>query len=147
MFSLYKKDNTVAITFSSLWDHASQAIDIVRQFLGTYNLADRERSDIVLVSRELIINALVHGNRLSLDKIVALEVERNENCHFNITVEDDGTGFNTSSVGALYSTREPGRTAHGYEIITSIAREVTFNDAGNRVMVCIHSQPDNRAVS
>jgi anti-sigma regulatory factor (Ser/Thr protein kinase) len=99
--------------------------------------SDRECSDLLLVLRELLMNAIVHGNGCSEEHRVKAAVHSLGNERFSIVVEDEGNGFDYHNL-LMETERDQGNISRcGYVLVKSLSQEIRFNDNGNRVSVVI----------
>jgi anti-anti-sigma factor len=106
-----------------------------------------------LVLRELLNNAVRHGNHENMDKSVKCVVRVTDDFIF-LEVADEGEGFdwhkrfpplevnfvNTDENGELFTS------SYGMRILATYTSEVIFNDKGNRVCVRIDKHPKGDAV-
>ena len=94
-------------------------------------------STISVVLRELLANAVAHGNHNAPDLKVDLHIEYDGEGAFRITVEDEGEGFDYSCLDTRIP--EDPRNIHnrGYMLIRNMCRSVEFNERGNRVTVLL----------
>jgi anti-sigma regulatory factor (Ser/Thr protein kinase) len=92
---------------------------------------------ISVVLRELLANAIMHGNQNVASKIVKCRVEKTEERTFRITVEDEGEGFDFASLDTSLPEDPRNVRKRGYILIRSICTSLEFNGPGNRVTVLI----------
>lgn len=91
--------------------------------------------DVALVSRELLCNAIRHGNQNRQDKSVLLKVRRLNQRQVELEVEDEGTGFDHTHLN-LDLPEDPRWLHHrGLAVVNTLAKGLRFNDTGNRVTV------------
>jgi serine/threonine-protein kinase RsbW len=92
-----------------------------------------------VVLRELLTNAVVHGNRLIPDRTVFCAVYRLSPESYEILVRDQGNGFDFLQV----NTSLPGNPQHlqkrGYVLINALTELLTFNEKGNEVSVIFNA--------
>ena len=102
----------------------------VKGFLADRQL-DRMGFELVLLIREALINAVVHGARLDPAKRIRFVLTQ-EGDTVVVTVEDPGPGFDWRQVvdGAVDPSREHGR---GLLIFKRYATDFAYNDRGNRL--------------
>jgi len=92
---------------------------------------------IVIVLRELLFNAIVHGNRNTQSQVVLCTIERAQGGPFRITVEDEGEGFDFASLDMSFPDDPRTTRRRGYILIRKICQSIEFNGAGNRVTVLV----------
>ena len=107
----------------------------LKEILDALNLSDSEEHNLLVATSEAINNAISHGNKNDPSKNVTLEI----NCtgvEVAITVEDEGGGFNPSTVPdplAPENLLKP--SGRGIHIMKSLMDKVdfTFTRHGTRI--------------
>ncbi|MCD6272661.1 MAG: ATP-binding protein [Deltaproteobacteria bacterium] len=122
--------NSIKFSFPAALDNIDDAVAKMERFLLQKKLEEFS-FEVILVSREALINAAVHGSELNPDKTVKLEL-RVEPDGLVIAVEDQGPGFDWQ--GRLKKER-PGRdvSGRGLYIMKTYCDEILYNEAGNRL--------------
>lgn len=121
----------IVLKFASDITFIDYAIDLIRT-LATYQ-GMGEPSRVLLVSNELLRNAVVHGNRNDTEKLVSYRLELLDDGRCRVEVEDRGEGFDAGrAAGPLRCARPHG---HGFGAIGELSEAVEFNAKGNRVTV------------
>ena len=93
----------------------------------------REDSGLVLVFRELVNNAVEHGNKKVSDLPVDVELLRLAPGRFRLSVEDRGAGFDFRSLD-LSLPEDPTQVRNrGLALANSFADELMFHQPGNKV--------------
>jgi serine/threonine-protein kinase RsbW len=102
----------------------------IRHALGSHGLA-HQCFAVELLAREALANAVLHGNRQAVDKVVELRFSVGRKW-IRLEVTDQGPGFR--------SRRELGRkrdnaacSGRGLELYSLYAERVQFNRRGNRI--------------
>jgi serine/threonine-protein kinase RsbW len=86
--------------------------------------------NIMLAIEEAVKNAIIHGNKLDINKKVTLTFERTKG-GLIFTIEDQGEGFNPREIpNPLDSDDSKG---NGLFLMRSLADIVTYNTIGNQV--------------
>lgn len=106
------------------------AVELARTLLRYQG--QRDPTEILLVLRELLKNAVVHGNRNLSELTVSVAISRREVGQYCVEVEDQGAGFDARRV-----FEDPPPTGRGFSILRSTATEVRTSDRGNRVTVIL----------
>ncbi len=117
------------ICFSSTLENIDRAIEETKKFIGSAGM-ERHEFGLILVVREGLLNAVVHGNSSRCEKTVRYRLS-SESRFFEIEIEDEGEGFDWRSCGLL---EIPGITCvcgRGMAIMKSYSRDVRFNEKGN----------------
>ncbi len=107
------------------------------------HLSDDDQFDVKVILSELLQNAIRHGNDMDQAKMIALDVTLDDQDTLEISVQDEGLGFDiervlsqkrVKSVEAedVFALDEFGR---GLLIIESLCDTVCRNDRGNRITI------------
>jgi serine/threonine-protein kinase RsbW len=88
---------TTDLKFPSRIEAVAEAAAAVSDFMKSLGLSEDVAFGVDMAVREAITNAVVHGNKLDAAKVVELRL-RNTPEAFEITVHDQGTGFNPNDV-------------------------------------------------
>ena len=75
----------------------SQVEPFVEQLVNRYNLDPEKKCDILISLTEAVTNAIVHGNCEAEEKMVKVNMKREENC-LAVRVSDEGEGFDFQSL-------------------------------------------------
>jgi serine/threonine-protein kinase RsbW len=88
---------TTELTLRSRIEAVGEAAAAVSEFMNRLKIGDDVAFGIDMAVREAVTNAVVHGNKLDNGKVVELKL-RNTPAVFEITVHDQGSGFNPNNV-------------------------------------------------
>jgi serine/threonine-protein kinase RsbW len=88
---------SVDTVLESTLESVDGAERLVLDVAETIGFPEEELHKIGMAVRELVVNAVVHGNRYSSHKRVHLQVFRAPD-HLAVTVGDEGNGFEMSSL-------------------------------------------------
>jgi len=95
------KASTVESELSSTLESTVESVDAaeesVRRFAQDAGFADEDVYFMGLAAREILVNAVVHGNRFDPNKKVTLQLSL-EAGRFTIDVLDEGAGFECGAV-------------------------------------------------
>jgi len=111
------------------------AVRQAESFARDYGVKDDSRISVVL--RELLSNAIVHGNKNVPSRVVTCRIEYPWAGQFRITVEDEGQGFDFSCVNTSLPEDPRSVRNRGYVLVRNICSSIEFNDRGNRVTVLV----------
>ena len=134
MFNSAETTEGLNASFSADLINVDEADRVAREFLKPLNL--KSTFDILLVMRELLNNAVIHGCNRDNSKTVRFWLALDQHS-LAIEVEDEGKGFDWQAV----MNREPevhwdhGR---GIPIIKHYCSDIWFNEKGNRLKVKIN---------
>ena len=90
-----EKGKVFSFKISSDMDHVDFIIRKFKQFI--HDLKIEASSNLKLVIRELLINAIEHGNRHDFSKCVTGTITSGDDLLFTVTVRDEGKGFDHES--------------------------------------------------
>ena len=88
---------TTDLKFPSRIEAVAEAAAAVSDFMKNLGISEDVAFGVDMAVREAITNAVIHGNKLDAAKVVELRL-RNTPEAFEITVHDQGTGFNPNDV-------------------------------------------------
>ncbi len=89
------KNNT--ITIPSLEDYLPDVDNFVEDILEKYGLNKSVIADIAISVTEVVVNAIIHGNKSILEKVVTVTVDKTKTA-IEIVIIDQGEGFNPEDV-------------------------------------------------
>ena len=85
------------LKFPSRIEAVGEAAAAVSEFMSRLGIGEDVAFGVDMAFREAVTNAVIHGNKLDEAKVVAIKL-RNTPEAFEITVHDQGTGFDPSEV-------------------------------------------------
>ncbi len=135
MFKMNEDESSISFRFSSemrLVDRVIQGCDVYLKGLGI-----PEASEFRLVLRELLINAVEHGNKKAVERVVTCDIAYLDDWQFCITVEDEGQGFDHSSLEMRLPEDPQENRRRGYALIHAYTDRLEFNEKGNCVTAYI----------
>ena len=132
MFSVDESANSISFKFSSEMKLVDRAVKETREFLCGAGL-EQGFSSLKLVLRELLINAVEHGNRKMPTLAVKCSIEKIGESICKIAVEDEGEGFAWKDL-SLKIPDDPNKMRNrGYPLVNALSDRIEFNEKGNRV--------------
>lgn len=124
-------------SFSSEMYNIKCAISEIMDFfkVAIPALTEEDFYDLKLVFSELLINAVIHGNRNDSGKQVFFDIRILENSTVSARIVDEGLGFDyikllNNSRNTDYSMDESGR---GICLVYSLTDQICFNTLGNEI--------------
>lgn len=136
MFQLNEEDNGIRFVISSEPHQIERVIAECEAFLR--GLGVDSFPDLKLVMREMLNNAVEHGNRRAPDKTINCAVTLVRDRLFRIEVEDQGPGFDHAHLD-LSIPEDPYQIRNrGLALINSFADRMEFNETGNRVTAYVN---------
>jgi serine/threonine-protein kinase RsbW len=98
--------------------------------------------ELKVVLNELILNAIIHGNKEDKDKFVEVNAAITKSNYFLLSISDEGEGYDynfylkkcseNKDVLCWNDVEEKGR---GIKIVKSLCDNIRFNEKGNKVFV------------
>ena len=88
---------TTELKFPNRIETVGEAAAAVSEFMNRLGVADDVAFGVDMAVREAVTNAVIHGNKLDDAKVIELKL-RNTPAVFEITVHDQGIGFNPNNV-------------------------------------------------
>jgi serine/threonine-protein kinase RsbW len=85
------------LKFPSRIEAVGEAAAAVSEFMNRLGIAEDVAFGVDMAVREAVTNAVIHGNKLDDAKVIELKL-RNTPELFEITVHDQGTGFNPNDI-------------------------------------------------
>ncbi|MBI1896447.1 MAG: ATP-binding protein [Acidobacteria bacterium] len=88
-------------TVERIFDSSLEAVDaaeaLVVDIASQAGFEEEDLHQLGMAVRESMVNAVVHGNRYSVNKKVRMVIENNGK-RFQVTIQDQGEGFDVSSI-------------------------------------------------
>lgn len=127
----------VVLSTESFEDHrfpsSLKELGVLREHALTYYRDYSQREAIALVTHELVVNAIEHGNCFDEEKYVWVQFSSK-----GVVVEDEGVGFNWRARARkeldLNADSERGR---GIAMVQLLVGDLVYNKKGNRVSVIL----------
>ncbi len=119
-------------------DAVNTACETAQEFLRPIGVSRSPHVGVVL--RELLLNAVVHGNQSVSSRTVVLRVETSAG-EIKIEVEDEGPGFPHDAAHGFPPNGEQVNGRRGYILICALSDRVEFNGSGSRVTAYVPLRP------
>jgi len=108
-------------------------LEFLQERVAKLGLIRPDRSNLFIALDEAFVNAVKHGNKNDLTKLVKITAELSEK-EASFTVEDEGQGFDIREIPDPCDPANLFRTSgRGVLLIYNIMDEVEYNAQGNRV--------------
>ncbi len=101
-------------------------------------LGAKRVDELLIVVRELLENAIVHGCGSDAAKMVRLSIRR-ENDLFEVEVDDEGEGFDYESLDLRLPEDPFSLSRRGLIIVNELSEELVFTGRGNRARALVHA--------
>jgi anti-sigma regulatory factor (Ser/Thr protein kinase) len=110
-------------------------LEHVAQFARRQGIVDSD--GLLLVVRELLMNAIVHGNQSNCSRLALLRVELRSS-GFEVQVDDEGSGFDHESLILGLPEDPQSLTRRGLVLANELSESLTFERGGSRVRASIN---------
>lgn len=137
ILDVLRTEKTIEFTFSSDVSLVDRVVPQACEYLEERGLADLGQFKIVL--RELLLNAIEHGNGCDPSKTVHCQVTRMRGSMIEVGVEDQGSGFAHQNLDMAMPEDPSQLRRRGYALINEICEAIQFNDQGNRATVFLQT--------
>lgn len=137
MFEIKEENDSIYFVFSSDMFLVDRVIlECERHFIRQGTSAPFE---LKLVLRELLINAVEHGNQKLYERKISCHVNATSEPRCKLVVEDEGGGFDHNSVNVEMPEDPLQNRNRGYAMIHYFSERLEFNDTGNRITAYIRN--------
>lgn len=129
-FKLDEKRDAMSIVFFSEMGLASHVMKEITEFARKQGM---HATGFGIVLRELITNAITHGNKSDPGRSVSVHLNRCQDGLLKLTVEDEGEGFDYAGLDMSLPEEVIRMSKRGYKLINAFSEKLEFNAKGNRV--------------
>ncbi len=133
IFELSEEPSSLDMKFSSVMSNIDMADSAVRKFLAARGLVSHSFA-VCLVIREALTNAVRHGNRMDMDKLVDCRIYI-EKDFIVLDITDQGEGFSWKELISSESSDPLKESGRGLAIIKLYFSAWSFNEKGNRLIL------------
>ena len=137
MIHIDKFNSYLTFKISSEISMVNKLIKETETFISQFEIKNDIDIDLMIVLRELLLNAVIHGNKNIPDRIVKCRIEKLEKSRFKVVVEDEGSGFDYKSLDMKIPEDPRHIQKRGYAVINALSDQIEFNSKGNQVTVYI----------
>jgi serine/threonine-protein kinase RsbW len=110
-----------------------KAIDEISAKIG---VKQEDYGKILVTTMEAVNNAIVHGNKSVVNKLVVIEMKFEKET-LSISVSDEGPGFKPKEVpDPTQPENIENLNGRGVFLMFRLADEISFNEQGNKVTMC-----------
>ena len=134
MFSRSEEGNIIVYKVTSEMCHVDSVVEHCKEDLSRFNIIS-DGTELKVIVRELLNNAVRHGNHEIIDKTVTCSIEYLGARRFRIVVEDQGIGFNYRNIDMDLPENSDQIKRKGYALINTFSKRIEFNEKGNRISV------------
>lgn len=155
LFYLTTKDPTLRERIAFSMPSRDRFIDQAQVFLARLvkqcGMEEEQVEAFMTCAKELILNAHRHGHKYDESKTVTIRY-RDLGNRIQVSIEDQGPGFDHKALLNSVRAKDAATAAReryqaggfgglGFQLITRMASELTYNDLGNRVTFVITKKP------
>jgi anti-sigma regulatory factor (Ser/Thr protein kinase) len=131
--------DSLYLTVVSETDRVALVVERVAQFARSQGIWDANA--LLLVVRELLLNAIVHGNESRRSSLALVRVARRGEL-FEVQIDDEGEGFDYESLDLDLPDDPSSLKSRGLVLVHELSEELSFEHGGRRVRAIVH--PDGR---
>ncbi len=137
MFKTKQCKDELFIDLSSSHENIGRSVFAFEDYLKKYHLEEESISKAMVVLRELLDNAIKHGNKCNSHHRVIVRIAFLGEKLFRIEVKDNGNGFDTNAIDYNLPVNSILRSRRGYILIAQFTDQIDFNEKGNCVTVLL----------
>ncbi len=135
MYSMSNNEDTLAFTVSSRLANIDRMVDEINNFVKEYG--DFNTSSLIQIFRELMLNAIEHGNKNISEKCVEITLENIDTNRYLLQVKDEGEGISSDFFPVKDELRSAGIRNRGLALINSLADEFLKGEEQNSLSAYI----------
>jgi anti-sigma regulatory factor (Ser/Thr protein kinase) len=129
-----ESEDSLYLTVLSERERVPLILERVAQF--TRHLGFGNSDELLLVVRELLMNAIEHGNRSIRSRIALIRIARRGK-YFEVQVDDEGEGFDYDSLVLGLPDDPQSLAKRGLVLVHELAEELVFERGGSRVKAIV----------
>lgn len=118
----------------SIKDISKEILDYIKNIVPQVDGEDL--FDLRLILNELLVNAVIHGNKNVENKHISIELEIKEGPIIIGTITDEGSGFNYRPFLKKHTYQKDDclvESGRGITIVHSLSDKISFNAQGNTI--------------
>jgi anti-sigma regulatory factor (Ser/Thr protein kinase) len=132
-----ESEDSLYLTVVSERERVPLILERVAQFARRQGFWDSD--GLLLVVRELLMNAITHGNKSIPSKVALVRIARRYRA-FEVQVDDEGEGFDYESL-VLGLPEDPQFLAkRGLVLVHELSEELAFERGGSRVRAIVDAE-------
>jgi anti-sigma regulatory factor (Ser/Thr protein kinase) len=134
-----ESDDSLYLSIVSETEKVPLVLERVDRFCRRQGMWDSDA--LLLVIRELLINAIVHGNESNPSRIALVRVAKSGG-FYEVQVDDEGNGFDYDSLELGLPEYPQNLAGRGLVLVHALSERLIFERGGRRVRAIVH--PDGR---
>ena len=141
MLQADKSEKNITFQISSETSLVDDILKKTEKFVDRINT--KNRSSVMIVLRELLLNALIHGNKNVAERHIKCRIEKLEKARLRIEVEDEGNGFDYQNLDMRLPENPRHLKRRGYILINALSDHIEFNSRGNCITAYVTLNQEN----
>ena len=129
-----ESDDSLYLTVISETERVPVILERVAQFARRQGVMDSD--GLLLVVRELLMNAIIHGNGSDRSRMALIRVAHRGSL-FEVQVDDEGEGFDHESLVLGLPDDPQTLTRRGLVLAHELSEELSFERGGSRVRAMV----------
>ncbi|HEC60648.1 MAG TPA: ATP-binding protein [bacterium] len=129
MLRVDKSEKNIVFQISSETSLVDKILKETERFVD--RVKDENRSGLMIVLRELLLNAVIHGNNNVAERHINCRIEKLEKTRLRVEVEDEGSGFDYRNLDMRLPENPNHLKRRGYILINALSDRIEFNSRGN----------------
>lgn len=129
-----ESEDSLYLTVASETESVPLVLERVSQF--TRRLGFGNSDELLLVVRELTMNAIVHGNRSIRSRIALIRIARRGR-FFEVQVDDEGNGFDYDTLVLGLPDDPQSLAKRGLVLVHELSEGLVFERGGSRVRAIV----------
>jgi anti-sigma regulatory factor (Ser/Thr protein kinase) len=130
-----ESDDSLYLSVVSETERVPVILERVAQFARRQGVWDTD--GLLLVVRELLMNAIVHGNGSNHSRMALIRVAR-RGVTYEVQVDDEGVGFDYESLVLGLPEDPQSLVNRGLVLVNELSEELTFERGGSRVRALVN---------
>ncbi|MDY0161667.1 ATP-binding protein [Desulfobotulus sp.] len=135
MFAIQEKDHVLHFSMGSDMRLVDRFVALAKEFMEREGC--QHFSEIIIVLRELLINAVEHGNGRNREKRVQGRLEALGHDRFCIEVQDEGLGVDPETLSFTMPEDPSQDRSRGFALIHAFSDEIRFSQTPSSVRVWV----------
>ena len=141
MLKIYERRNALEIIISSESSLIKSVVRVSREFFA--DIYPERMADLEIVLRELILNAIRHGNRERSDKLIKIKIVPGSSSILQISVQDQGQGFDFRAVDLNLPSTGITSSNRGLKLVNALSNSLGYDIEERRITALLGNKNDN----
>ncbi len=133
MTQMTVQSDSLSLKSKSSIAEVGPVIQSVVHYLRDHEVSSSLINQISIVIRELLINAMKHGNGFHSEDSVIVCISSVEHNRFKIEVQDSGDGFDYQKLEMSLPENPREIQNRGFRLVKAYSDSIVFNQKGNKV--------------